>query len=145
MQGHRPAGADRTADLEVHLRPVTRAIVRSCDSAGCIDTSPCERPHHAKQGPIMDIAAPTPDPTKRRAWLWIALAGALVAVLGFGAYLALGRDSGPTLTAAEQKCNDGRTDARLGDGDKTLIINTSGDPIKSIIDVQTVACVLDYL
>jgi hypothetical protein len=31
------------------------------------------------------------------------------------------------------------------DGGNTLIINASGDAIKSIIDVQTVACVLDYL
>lgn len=94
----------------------------------------------------MDIATPPVAPAKpRRAWMWIVLAVALAAVLGFGAYLALGRDSGPTLTAAEKSCNDGRTDTQIGDGGKTLIINSSGDAIKSIIDTQTVACVLDYL
>ena len=46
---------------------------------------------------------------------------------------------------AVKSCNDGRTDTRLGDGGKTLIINASGDPIKSIVDVQTEACILDYL
>ena len=95
----------------------------------------------------MDIATPPVAPAKRRrAWMWIALAVIVVAAVGgFGAYLALGRGSGPSLTAAEKSCNDGRTDARIGDGGKTLIINSSGDPIKTIVDTQTVGCVLDYL
>jgi hypothetical protein len=95
----------------------------------------------------MDLATPPAAPAKpRRTWLWIALAAALVVLAaGVGAYFAFGRDSGPTLTAAESTCNDGRTDARVDDGGKTLIINASGDAIKSIIDVQTEACVLDYL
>jgi hypothetical protein len=93
----------------------------------------------------MDITTPDPAPTKRRTWMWIALAGALVAVLGFGAYLALGRSSSPSLADAEKSCNDGRTDTTVGDGGKTLIINASGDPIKTIVDTQTEACVLDYL
>jgi hypothetical protein len=93
----------------------------------------------------MDIATPAPA-ARRPRWPWIAAAAVLVAaILGFAAYLALGRDSGPTLTAAEKSCHDGRTDARISDGGNTLIINSSGDPIKSIIDTQTVACVLDYL
>ena len=94
----------------------------------------------------MDIDTPPVAPAKpRRAWMWIALAAIVVVVVGFGAYLVFGRDARPSLTAAEQKCNDGRTDAQLGDGGKTLIINSSGDPIKSIVDTQTVSCVLDYL
>lgn len=93
----------------------------------------------------MDIATPAPA-ARRPRWPWITAAAVLVAaILGVAAYLAFGRDSGPTLTAANQSCNDGRTDAQLGDGGKTLIINSSGDAIKSIVDTQTVACVLDYL
>jgi hypothetical protein len=87
-----------------------------------------------------------PVAAKSRRALWIVLAAFVVLlVAGFGAYLALGRSSGPTLTAAVEKCNDGRTDARLGDGGKTLIVNASGDAIKTIIDTQTEACILDYL
>lgn len=94
----------------------------------------------------MDLATPPAAPAKpRRTLLWIALAVALVAALGLGAYFALSHSSGPSLTAAEKSCNDGRTDARVDDGGKTLIINASGDPIKNIVDVQTEACVLDYL
>jgi hypothetical protein len=94
----------------------------------------------------MDLQTTPAAPAKpRRAWMWIALAVALVAILGVGAYLALGRGSGASLTSADRSCNDGRTDTRIGDGGKTLIINSSGDPIKSIVDTQTVACVLDYL
>lgn len=95
----------------------------------------------------MDIAAaPTPAPPKSRLVMWIAAAVAVAVVgLGAGAYFAFGRSSGPSLAAAEKSCNDGRTDTQLGDGGKTLIINSSGDPIKSIVDTQTMACVLDYL
>lgn len=94
----------------------------------------------------MDTAAPTPAPPKNRLVLWIALAG-LVAVLGLGAgaYFVFGRSSGPSLAAAEKACNDGRTDTQLGDGGKTLIINASGDVIKTIVDTQTESCILDYL
>lgn len=96
----------------------------------------------------MDIATPpTPVPSKRRTWIWAGLA-TLIAVIGLGAagaYFAFMRDTGPTLTAAEKACNDGRTDARVSDGGKTLIITTSPDAIKKIIDVQTVDCVLDEL
>lgn len=94
----------------------------------------------------MDLQTTPAAPAKpRRAWLWITLTVVLAAILGFGAYLAFGRGSGPSLTAAEQKCNDGRTATQLGDGGKTLIIDSSGDVIKSIVDEQTVGCVLDYL
>jgi len=90
------------------------------------------------------VYAPPPAVRPKPRWPWIAVALAVL-VAGFGAYLALGRDSGPTLTAAEQECNDGRTDARVSDGGKTLIITTSPDAIKEIVDVQTVNCVLDHL
>jgi hypothetical protein len=94
----------------------------------------------------MDIATPNPAPARRYTWLWIALAGAVgIFAVGTAVYLVFGRGSSPSLAAAEKSCNDGRTDTTLGDGGKTLIINASGDAIKSIIDVQTVACVLDYL
>lgn len=92
----------------------------------------------------MELAAPTPARPKNRLVLWIA-AAATIALIAGGAYFVFGRDSGPTLIAAEKTCNDGRTDAQLGDGGKTLIINSSGDVIKSIVDTQTVSCVLDYL
>lgn len=94
----------------------------------------------------MDIATPTPARPKSHLLPWIAVAGVVVLLaLGAGAYFAFGRNSGPSLAAADKSCNDGRTDAQLGDGGKTLIINSSGDPIKSIVDTQTVSCVLDYL
>lgn len=95
--------------------------------------------------PSEALLLPTTPATRRRAWLWITLAVALVLVLGVAAFLLFVRSTGPTLTAADKACNDGRTEAQLGDGGKTLIINSSGDPIKNIVDTQTVGCVLDFL
>lgn len=95
--------------------------------------------------PSEALLLPTEPAKPRRTWLWIVLVGVLVLVLGFAAYLAFGRNTGPSLAAAEKSCNDGRTDARVDDGGKTLIINSSGDAIKTIVDTQTVSCVLDYL
>jgi hypothetical protein len=98
----------------------------------------------------MELATPPATPAKpRRAWLWIALAVSLVVVLGFGAYLALGRTSGPTLDGALKACNGGRPGTQLADGGKTLIVDMMGTTQmlagKGGVDAATEACILSYL